>query len=113
MQHTRLQPAPLVLAIALALGLPLAHAQSVTAGTTPVAVDIAAQPLGSALNELARQTGLELAVQPQAVAGKTAPAVSGRLTAGQALDRLLAGSGLRGGVPVSYTHLTLPTIYSV
>ena len=64
MQHTRLQPAPLVLAIALALGLPLAHAQSVTAGTTPVAVDIAAQPLGSALNELARQTGLELAVQP-------------------------------------------------
>lgn len=50
MQHTRLQPAPLVLAIALALGLPLAHAQSVTAGTTPVAVDIAAQPLGSALN---------------------------------------------------------------
>lgn len=109
MQHTRLQPAPLVLAIALALGLPLAHAQSVTAGTTPVAVDIAAQPLGSALNELARQTGLELAVQPQAVAGKTAPAVSGRLTAGQALDRLLAGSGLRGGVQGSAVVVTPAT----
>ncbi|KAF1021472.1 MAG: Ferrichrome receptor FcuA [Paracidovorax wautersii] len=98
MTRTRPSAAPLVLAWALAFGAPLAHAQPAASPTAAQAVDIAAQPLGAALNELARQTGLELAVQPQAVAGRTAPAVSGRLTARQALDQLLAGSGLQGSI---------------
>jgi outer membrane receptor for ferric coprogen and ferric-rhodotorulic acid len=59
-----------------------------------VPLGIAAQPLAQALNDLARQTRLELMVQPALVAGRTAPAVSGLLTPREALDRLLAGSGL-------------------
>lgn len=60
----------------------------------PLPIDLPAQPLGSALNELARQARLQVLVQPALVAGKTAPAVSGNLTSRQALARLLAGSGL-------------------
>lgn len=86
--------APLVLATALtfpgwALAAPAAHAQ-----TVPLSIALPAQPLGSALNELARQANLQLMVHPDLVAGKQAPAVSGSLTPRQALDRLLAGSGL-------------------
>lgn len=85
--------APLTLAALLAIGLSgVAHAQP--KASAPVAITIAAQPLGPALNELARQAGLQLLFPPALVAGKTAPAVSGTLTPTQAVDRLLAGSGL-------------------
>ncbi len=85
--------APLTLAAFLAIGVSgVAHAQS--KANAPVAINIAAQPLGPALNELARQAGLQLFFPPALVAGKTAPAVSGTLTANQAVGRLLAGSGL-------------------
>ena len=59
-----------------------------------VAIDVPAQPLASALNELARQARLQLMVHPDLVAGRQAPAVAGQLTVREALDRLLAGSGL-------------------
>ncbi|RRD56925.1 TonB-dependent siderophore receptor [Comamonadaceae bacterium OH2545_COT-014] len=95
------RPAPLALAIALALAAsaaaPHAWAQGQPAETA-AAIHLPAQPLGQALNELARQAGLQLLVRPELVAGKTAPAVSGRLTARQALQRLLAGSGLAADV---------------
>ncbi len=88
-----LRPLPFALAACLALAAVLpAHAQP-SAGA-PVQVAIGAQPLSQALTELARQTGVTLLVSPALVAGRTAPAVSGRLTPRQALDRLLAGSGL-------------------
>ncbi|MFT3717635.1 TonB-dependent siderophore receptor [Pseudorhodoferax sp.] len=96
----RFRLAPLTLATALALSslgfaaLP-AHAQSAEA---PVAISLPAQPLGTALNELARQARLQLMVHPDLVAGKQAPAVSGNLTPRQALDRLLAGSGLGASI---------------
>lgn len=99
--HQRFTPAPpalaAVMAIALAAGhAPLAHAQSGASATaaTPITINIPAQPLGQALNELARQANLQLSFPPALVADKTAPAVSGNLTTRQALDRLLAGSGL-------------------
>lgn len=53
-----------------------------------------AQALGQALNDLARQAGVAITVDAGLVAGKKSPAVSGRMTSRQALDRLLAGSGL-------------------
>ncbi|GLS16236.1 TonB-dependent siderophore receptor [Hydrogenophaga electricum] len=92
----RWAPAPLALAASLALTLaaghaPLAHAQDAAA---PVSVQIPALPLGQALNELARQARLPLTFPAPLVAGKTAPAVTGAMTVRQALDRLLAGSGL-------------------
>ena len=85
----------MALAMALAIGCPAVHAQSAQALlNAAVPLDIAAQPLGQALNDWARQTRIELIVPPALVAGKTAAAVSGQVTPRQALDRLLAGSGL-------------------
>ncbi|SDE75871.1 iron complex outermembrane recepter protein [Variovorax sp. CF079] len=90
----RFHAAPLALSAAFAFAATAAHSQA----STPVPISIAAQPLAQALNDLARQTGLELMVPPALVAGKTAPVVSGRLTPRQALDRVLAGSGLTASV---------------
>jgi outer membrane receptor for ferric coprogen and ferric-rhodotorulic acid len=89
--HFALAPLTLAASLVAFLSGP-AHAQSLAA--TPVAITIAAQPLGSALNELARQAGLQLFFPSALVAGKTASGVSGTLPPNQAVDRLLAGSGL-------------------
>lgn len=95
MPRFRFHPAPLALAATLVLGAAAAQAQAPSAlAATPQEFSIGAQALGAALNALARQSRLELMVQPALVAGKTAPAVAGRLTPRQALERLLAGSGL-------------------
>ena len=58
-------------------------------------IDIPSQPLSDALRALSRQTGLQFFADSDLTRGMTAPAVSGRMTADQALRRLLAGSGLR------------------
>jgi iron complex outermembrane receptor protein len=97
-RSSRFRPAPIALAAALALGVvvaPTALAQPAPAAAQGTyAINLPAQPLGEALNELARQANLQLLVRQELVAGKQAPAVSGQLTVRQALDRLLAGSGL-------------------
>lgn len=94
-----LSPAPLALAVAMTLAAPGAvHAQATGWPDAPVPFSIGAQPLGQALGEWALKTGLQLIVQPELVSGKTAPAVAGSLTPRQALDRLLAGSGLSARV---------------
>lgn len=99
MRPARFKPAPLALAAALTVLLSAgfstqASAQSGAGISAPVVVSIPAQPLGQALNELARQANLQLSFTPGLVAGKAAQAVSGTLTPRQALDRLLNGSGL-------------------
>ena len=103
MRSLCLRPAPLALAACLALNVLAAQAQAPaaasapapgTAATAALPVQIAAQPLAQALNDLARQARLELVVQPALVQGRQAPAVQGTFTARQALDRLLAGTGL-------------------
>ncbi|WP_081077926.1 TonB-dependent siderophore receptor [Burkholderia pseudomultivorans] len=63
------------------------HAQS--------AIDLPAQPLSSALVRLAGSMGVNILAPDKLVAGRQAPAVSGQLTLRDALDRLLAGSGLK------------------
>lgn len=65
------------------------------AAAAPVDINVAAQPLSSALAALSSQTGVQVFAAGNLVAGKSAPAVSGKLTPQQALDRLLAGSGLQ------------------
>lgn len=89
---------PLALAIALALGLPAMPHALAAASAPPVALDIPAQPLGQALNELARQAGLQLSFPSTLVAGKTSLPVSGRMPAQQALDTMLATSGMVASV---------------
>ncbi len=88
--------APLALAILMAVGAQQAQAQAAEGGGATQSISIAAQPLSQALTELARQTSTTLVAAPALLAGKTAPAVSGTLSARQALDRLLTGSGLIG-----------------
>ncbi|WP_295988333.1 TonB-dependent receptor [uncultured Variovorax sp.] len=73
----------------------LASAQASEQATAPTFdISVPAQPLAAALNELSRQTGAQVFAAGDMVTGISAPAVSGRLTLQQALDRLLASSGL-------------------
>jgi len=55
---------------------------------------IDAGSLEAALNQLARQSQVQIVFRPELVAGKRVPALSGELTWRQALARLLDGSGL-------------------
>lgn len=57
--------------------------------------DIPAQDLDDALREFGRQTGRDVLFTPDAVAGKRSGALVGQMTERQALQSLLAGSGLR------------------
>ena len=85
---------PLALAIALGLALPTgAHAQA-RSDARVSQFAIGAQSLGSALNELSATAGVPIAFAPELVAGRQAPSVQGRLSLRQALERLLAGTGL-------------------
>ena len=99
MARFHIDPAPLTLAVAMmavASVLP-AQAQPTGAGKAASAVvdiHIAAQPLSQALDAIARQARVEVMVQPALVEDRTAPAVQGRITVREALQRLLAGSGL-------------------
>lgn len=124
MRHPRFHPAPLALAVTLALsalGNSAANAQPAELhSSSKFNISLAAQPLGSALNELARQAKLQLMVHPDLVAGKSAPAISGNLTGRQALDRLLGGSGLTAIIegnsvvikptPADASAVTLPAV---
>lgn len=111
MRAVRFNPVPLTLAAAIAatlvatLALP-AYAQSGASTPDAMAFSMPAQPLAQALNEVARLANLQMSFPAALVAGKTAPAVSGRLTARQAVDRLLAGSGLDATVEGSSVLVT-------
>ncbi len=56
--------------------------------------DIAAQPLSGALLQFSAQSGIQMLLANERVAERRAPAVRGRMTSDQALQRLLADSGL-------------------
>ncbi|WP_312933109.1 TonB-dependent receptor [Stutzerimonas nitrititolerans] len=56
--------------------------------------DIAAQPLATALIAFGQQAGVQISVSSQLLKGKQAGAVQGELSLEQALQRLLAGTGL-------------------
>lgn len=103
MSLSRFPSAPIALAAVLALTslaprAALAQATPDTAAARVHTLALPAQPLGDALNELARQAGLQLLVLRELVQGLQAPALSGRLSAQQALDRLLAGTGLMADI---------------
>ncbi|MFT4198517.1 MAG: TonB-dependent receptor [Pseudoxanthomonas sp.] len=66
-----------------------ARAQAATA-----TLDIPAGDLSTALDALARQSGAELIYRPDQVRHRHTAGAHGQLSAGQALDKLLAGSGL-------------------
>lgn len=80
--------------ITLCLGLAAPVWAQSAAASAPVAVSIPAQPLDKALTALAAQTGMLIGADSSLLAGKQAPALSGTYTPAEALQRLLAGSGL-------------------
>ncbi|MBC3920546.1 TonB-dependent siderophore receptor [Undibacterium sp. CY18W] len=55
---------------------------------------IPAQTLGKTLNAIARQAGVAISVDSSLVSGKSADAIEGNMTLGQALEQALTGSGL-------------------
>jgi outer membrane receptor for ferric coprogen and ferric-rhodotorulic acid len=59
------------------------------------AYDIPAGPLGRTLASFAVGNGIALSFDPALTQGRSSPAVSGRYTAREAIERLLAGSGLQ------------------
>lgn len=73
----------------------LARAQAADAAPREIVheIDIAAQPLSRALAQLSLQAGLQIVYTREEPYGLTAPAIKGRLSQAEALDRLLAGSG--------------------
>lgn len=79
---------------ALAVFSPGAMAQARAQEASANAIAIQSQDLGGALRALARQTGIQIVFEPSAVRGRTAPAVNGVVTPEQALQRMLANTGL-------------------
>lgn len=82
-------------ALWLCAGVP-ALAQPVASGPSAAArsFNIPAQPLREALRQLMQQAGLQIAFEGTDVDGKSSSAVSGSFSTGDALSRLLAGTGL-------------------
>jgi iron complex outermembrane receptor protein len=89
--HRRLRwvAALAVLACAALAGGPAAARQP---GTLDLA--ISSRPLAAALQELARQSGVQIIFFSKIAAGHQAPAINGQVTIDYALHRLLAGTGL-------------------
>lgn len=119
------RPTALALGLAAALGYsaPALPAQETTAapgvasGTRVNSYDIPGQALGEALIHFGKQSGLQISVDNDLVESKQAPAVSGAMTAPQALSRLLASSGLTYSISGSMasiaargTATVLPTL---
>jgi len=97
MPHCPSTPRPLFLAIALSLGT-LAQAVMpsavVASETQRQAFDIPAGPLARQLTQLAAQTGLLLAADAELTRDRQSQAVRGSYSPEEALDLMLAGSGL-------------------
>lgn len=76
--------------VAASLGAPPAGAQAVSTS----GYDLPAQELAQTLRAIARQSGREILFADDAVRGKRAPPLRGRLTAEEAVRAALVGSGL-------------------
>jgi hypothetical protein len=75
------------------LSTPAGAQDAKTAGT--YALDIPAEPLADALNDLAQQSGLEILFSSDVVERLRSPALKGALSAEEALRRILANTPLR------------------
>jgi iron complex outermembrane receptor protein len=95
-RHTLLSTALAVAFSTAPLWTASAFAQATDQATAPsFDIQVPAQPLAAALNELSRQTQTQVFAAGDLVSGVTSRAVSGRLTVDQALRDMLAGSSLQ------------------
>lgn len=87
--------ADVCIAMACALAFTIvAEAAETDSGSPRYHLKIEPQPLGTALQEFAKQSGLQIIFFSRAVEGREAPALDGNFGLAAALERLLAGSGL-------------------
>ena len=77
-----------------ALSPAVAQTRGTAVGVDAFGFDIPAQPMRAALQQLMRQGKLQIGFESADIDGRTSTAVSGSMAAGEALSRLLAGSGL-------------------
>ncbi|WP_341522676.1 TonB-dependent siderophore receptor [Pseudomonas sp. G.S.17] len=98
-----LRPVLPALTTALALGL------STSVLAAPVHLDLPAQPLATSLTQLSQVSGMPVIFDTKQVSGKQAPTVRGDLEPAQALQRLLAGSGLTASVEGNSARVIQPT----
>ncbi len=91
-QNTRSTICAVASAIAIATVTPLAVAQE--SEQTAIELNIPAQPLDDALVALAQATGTQILAPDSVVAGHQAPDIAGTYTLDEALELLLAESGL-------------------
>jgi iron complex outermembrane recepter protein len=83
-------------ALAAALAVVWGMAGAAEPPTQTLQLNIAAQPLGTALNEFGRQSGLQVVFFYADIGeGLTSPPLSGAFTAREALEKLLANTDLR------------------
>lgn len=82
-------------ALSLVTAVPaLAQPIAPTSSEAARSFDIPSQPLRDALRQLMQQGSLQIGFEAVDVDGKTSSAVSGSMSAGEALSQLLAGTGL-------------------
>lgn len=94
---------------ALALTLSLACASTLAiAEQRLIRFDLPAASLAETLNAIARQSGQVVSLEPVLVRGKQAPAIRGEMTAEQALQQALQGSGLELRSTESGTYSVQP-----
>lgn len=96
-------PLPLSLLAAGLLSSPFA-----LAGSAPVEFDVPAASLEKSLGALARQANAQILFASDITSGKTAPALKGRYTLEQALQRLLGNSGLSAEERDAHTFVVVP-----
>lgn len=87
-----LNPWPHALTVAVALAT-LANSAALQA--QDLSFNLKSGPLANTLNAIASQSGKIISLQPTLVQGKQAPAVMGHMSAEQAMDTALSGSGLQ------------------
>jgi outer-membrane receptor for ferric coprogen and ferric-rhodotorulic acid len=86
-------------------------AEPSTASSERQRYNIAPGPLDETLASFAARAGINITMPPNLVAGKRSPGLQGEFTVAQALNRLLAGSGLDAvGSGRSYVLKPLPQI---
>jgi catecholate siderophore receptor len=71
-----------------------AQADAVTTQPAPQDFNIPAESLATAIAQFAQQSSVRITARADLVKGLSTPGVQGRMTAAQALQRLLAGTGL-------------------
>ncbi len=101
-------PTPWPRAFATTLVLAVASAQSFAANGQRLHFELPAASLAETLNAIARQSGQVISLDPALVRDKRAPAIHGELSAEQALERALRGSGLQLKVTASGAYSVEP-----